>query len=194
MVKNKLIFLIGLIIFMLPLPAYAMQTPAQYAAMIGMVVPMADLEGLAAPAPLVAKREAVVVSRSTGGQDYQKVLKMATSLLGSKYKYGGSGPDVFDCSGFTMYVFGTAGYKLPHSASDQAGYGIPVSKENLMPGDLVFFSYYNQPGINHVGIYTGDNEFIHASSSENNGKTVTVSKMNSKYYEDNYKGARRLLR
>jgi len=192
--KNKLIFLISLIIFMLPVPAYALQSPAQSAAMSGMVVPAADLEGLAAPALPVEKKEAVEVSRSAGGPDYQKLLNTAMSLLGSKYRYGGSGPDVFDCSGFTMYVFGTAGYKLPHSAADQAGYGVPVSKENLRPGDLVFFSYYSQPGINHVGIYTGDNKFIHASSSDNNGKTVTISELNSKYYEDNYKGARRLLR
>lgn len=191
--KNKLIFLIWLIIFTLPVPVYALQSPAQSAAMSGMVVPAVDLEGLAAPVPPVEERKVVEVSRSAG-TDYQKVLKIATNLLGSKYKYGGSGPDVFDCSGFTMYVFGKAGYSLPHTAAEQAGYGVPVDKENLRPGDLVFFSYYNQPGISHVGIYTGDNKFIHASSSDNNGKTVTISALNTQYYEDNYKGARRLLR
>lgn len=192
--KNKLIFLISLIIMLLPVPAYALQSPAQSAAMSGMVVPAADLEGLAVPEPPVVKKEVAEVSRSAVGSDYQKLLKTAMSLLGSKYRYGGSGPDVFDCSGFTMYVFKTAGYNLPHSAAEQAGYGVPVDKDNLRPGDLVFFSYYKQPGINHVGIYKGDNKFIHASSSENSGKTVTISDLGNQYYEDNYKGARRLVR
>jgi cell wall-associated NlpC family hydrolase len=193
-VRKYIPFIIAFLLLLLPLSSQAAQVQSQSAALSGMVVPAEDLEGLVPPETLASKNESIAVSRSAAGYDSQKLLQTAMSLLGKKYSYGGSGPDTFDCSGFTMYVYGTAGYDLPHSAAEQAAHGIEVDKDNLRPGDLVFFSYYNEPGINHVGIYTGDNCFIHASSSENNNKTVTISRLDSPYYESNYKGARRLLR
>lgn len=128
---------------------------------------------------------------SRGGlPDARQVLARATSLLGSPYVYGASGPYAFDCSGFTMYVFKQVGIELPHNAAAQADLGVPVSREQLAPGDLVFFSYYGRPGIDHVGIYVGDGRFIHASSRAG----VKYSSLYEPYYTVNYQGARRILR
>lgn len=129
------------------------------------------------------------ISRGAGFSDVRKVLGKALSLLGSRYVYGARGPGIFDCSGFTSYVFKTIGFNLPHNAAAQSIYGKPVSKAELLPGDLVFFSYYGNKGINHVGIYTGNNQFIHASST----KGVIYSSLRSVYYRNNYRGARRVL-
>lgn len=122
--------------------------------------------------------------------DARVVLAKAASLLGCPYVYGGSGPRSFDCSGFTMYVFAQVGINLPHNAAAQARLGVPVSREQLAPGDLVFFSCYGRPGIEHVGIYVGDGKFIHASSRAG----VKYSSLYEPYYAANYKGARRILR
>lgn len=129
------------------------------------------------------------VSRQDVG-DERVILARAASMLGKPYVYGGSGPDTFDCSGFTAYVFQSVGMSLPHNAAAQAQLGIPVSRGDLSPGDLVFFSYYGSGGINHVGIYVGQGRFIHASSSGG----IKYSSLNESYYAANYKGARRLLR
>lgn len=187
--RKLVLYIFSLIIIALPLPCQAQQTE-----LLGMIVPAEVMEAPALPETTITQNKDITVSRSIGGFSYTKLLNTAMSLLGCKYTYGGSGPDEFDCSGFTRYVYGTAGYDLPHSAAEQADYGIAVDKQDLQPGDLVFFSYYNGPGINHVGIYTGDNKFIHASSSEKSNKQVTISGLDSPYYESNYKGARRLLR
>ncbi|AEG15398.1 NLP/P60 protein [Desulfofundulus kuznetsovii DSM 6115] len=119
------------------------------------------------------------------------VLAKAVSLLGKPYAYGGSGPGAFDCSGFTSYVFReAAGISLPHNAAAQARLGTRVGRDDLSPGDLVFFSYYGSGGIDHVGIYVGQDRFIHASSSQG----VKYSSLNESYYAANYKGATRILR
>ncbi len=118
------------------------------------------------------------------------VLARAVSLLGRPYVYGGSGPGAFDCSGFTSYVFREAGINLPHNAAAQARLGIRVSREELSPGDLVFFSYYGSGDIDHVGIYVGQDQFIHSSSK----KGVVYSSLNESYYAANYRGATRILR
>lgn len=191
MLKKLFYTLFLLSVLALPMPSYG-NSQAQKEALSGMVVPAALLENLevksTASQPVVTKD----VSRSTAGlADYQKVLKTAMSLLGKPYRYGAEGPDSFDCSGYVMYVFKTVGFDLPHLASDQANYGMPVDKENLTPGDIVFFSYYEGKGIEHSGIYIGDNRFIHASSSK---KSVVISEIDTPYYASNYKGARRLIR
>ncbi len=99
---------------------------------------------------------------SSKGQD---IVSYAQKFLGSKYVYGGSSPKGFDCSGFTSYVYKNFGVSLPHSASAQTGAGTKVSKQDLQPGDLVFFTNFNTgKGIGHVGIYIGGNKFIHAST------------------------------
>ena len=112
--------------------------------------------------------------------------------LGTGYVYGGASPRGFDCSGFTMYVYSQHGYSLPHSATSQwqSGLGTRVySISELQPGDLVFF---NDPSRNagkacsHAGIYTGDGQFIHSSSSRSGG--VIVSSLTSGYYNTYFVG------
>ena len=103
--------------------------------------------------------------------------------LGIPYVYGGSSPAGFDCSGFVMYVFGQVGVSLPHNAAAQYGYGLPVSRDQLQPGDLVFFN-----GLGHVGIYIGGGQFIH---SPHTGDVVKISSI-SGWYSSTWVGARRL--
>lgn len=118
------------------------------------------------------------------------VVGYAKQFLGAKYVYGGASPEGFDCSGFTMYVYKKIGISLPHSARLQFTMGTQVSRENLMPGDLVFFETYKK-GISHVGIYIGDNKFIHASSV---GTGVTITSIISNYYSPRFKGAVRIIK
>lgn len=129
------------------------------------------------------------VSRSGSAYPAKDILILATSFLGTRYVYGGSGPHSFDCSGFVAYVYRSAGFNLPHNAAAQAALGAPIERNSLQPADLVFFSYYGSRGINHVGIYVGKDRFIHASVSEG----VKYSSLNEAYYRQNYRGAWRLL-
>lgn len=127
---------------------------------------------------------------SRSSTDVRLVLKTASDLLGKSYSYGASGPNSFDCSGFTMYVYQTAGVNLPHNAAAQFNVGAKVSRGDLIAGDLVFFGYYGSNSINHVGIYNGDGVFIHASTKQG----VITTSLDSSYYANNYKGAVRVLR
>ncbi|WP_287826860.1 SH3 domain-containing protein [Oscillibacter sp.] len=120
------------------------------------------------------------------------IAATAKQYLGTGYVYGGASPRGFDCSGFTMYVYSQHGYSLPHSATSQwqSGLGPRVySISELQPGDLVFF---NDPSRNagkacsHAGIYTGDGQFIHSSSSRSGG--VIVSSLTSGYYNTYFVG------
>ena len=120
------------------------------------------------------------------------IAATAKQYLGTGYVYGGASPRGFDCSGFTMYVYSQHGYSLPHSATSQwqSGLGTRVySISELQPGDLVFF---NEPSRNagkacsHAGIYTGDGQFIHSSSSRSGG--VIVSSLTSGYYNTYFVG------
>ena len=120
------------------------------------------------------------------------IAATAKQYLGTGYVYGGASPRGFDCSGFTMYVYSQHGYSLPHSATSQwqSGLGTRVySISELQPGDLVFF---NDPSRNagkacsHAGIYTGDGQFIHSSSSRSG--SVIVSSLTSGYYNTYFVG------
>lgn len=120
------------------------------------------------------------------------IVDTAKNHLGTRYVYGGAAPGGFDCSGFTMYVYNQHGYSLPHSASSQwqSGIGTKVwSIGALQPGDLVFF---NDPSRNagkacsHAGIYVGNGQFIHSSSSKSNG--VIISDLTSGYYNTYFVG------
>ena len=120
------------------------------------------------------------------------IAATAKQYLGTGYVYGGASPRGFDCSGFTMYVYSQHGYSLHHSATSQwqSGLGTRVySISELQPGDLVFF---NDPSRNagkacsHAGIYTGDGQFIHSSSSRSGG--VIVSSLTSGYYNTYFVG------
>jgi cell wall-associated NlpC family hydrolase len=116
-----------------------------------------------------------------------KLLTEARTHLGKPYVYGASGPYSFDCSGFTSYVYRQLGYNLNRTAAGQYSNGVYVSKDQLKPGDLVMFG---RGYINHVGIYIGDNQFIHAE----NGRTgVVITSLSASYYASSYVGARRIL-
>ena len=124
-----------------------------------------------------------------GSRDAATIVELAGQHKGKPYYYGGSGPSSFDCSGFTAYVFAQVGEQLPHNAATQYNHGQPVDKSQLQPGDLVFFGYYGSASIHHVGIYIGNNSFIHASSGRG---AIVVDSLANGYFYNNYKGARRL--
>jgi cell wall-associated NlpC family hydrolase len=111
------------------------------------------------------------------------VVAIAMRYLGVPYVWGGASPAGFDCSGFTMYVYAQVGVSLPHNAAAQYGYGTPVSRSQLAPGDLVFFD-----GLGHVGIYVGGGSFIHAPHT---GDVVKISSL-SGWYAATFVGGRRL--
>ncbi|MEG0854849.1 MAG: SH3 domain-containing protein [Terrisporobacter sp.] len=121
------------------------------------------------------------------------VISYAKSLLGKPYIWGAEGPNSFDCSGYTQYVFkNSANATIPRTSSQQSKYGTYISKSNLKPGDLVFFdtSGSNDGNVSHVGIYIGSNQFIHCSSSK---AKVVISQLDSSYYTGAYVNARRVL-
>ncbi len=116
----------------------------------------------------------------------------AQQYIGTRYVYGGASSKGFDCSGFTMYMFGLYGYSLPHSATSQWNTsGTYVSRDDLQPGDLVLFcdpSRSNGKACSHVGLYIGSGDFVHASSSGG----VKISSLYEDYYNGYYVGAKRV--
>ena len=129
---------------------------------------------------------AVAASSSLG----QQVVDYAKQYLGTPYVYGGNGPNSFDCSGYTSYVYRHFGYTLNRTASGQLSNGTSVSKSELQPGDLVFFRYNTSKAASHVGIYIGGGQFIHAST---NTYTVKIDTLTSGHYANVYVGARRIF-
>lgn len=121
------------------------------------------------------------------------LITLAKSKLGCPYVWAGEGPDSFDCSGFIKYVFKEAyNMDLPHSASGISIKGDRIAKDQLQAGDLVFFTTNRSGKVNHVGIYLGNNEFIHASSSSYNGHQVHINPLNKGFYSTVYKWGQRL--
>ena len=131
------------------------------------------------------------VSRSGDNVSGTRLVEDAAQYLGTPYRYGGSSPGGFDCSGFTSYIFGRAGISLPRTAAGQYSVGTAVAQSDLQPGDLVFFAGGGS-GIDHVGIYAGNGQMIHSSSPRSGG--VIYTPLSSSYYANSYVGARRVLR
>lgn len=126
-------------------------------------------------------------TQSTNGN---KIVEYAKSFLGYNYVSGGSTPrDGFDCSGYTYYVYKQFGYTLNRSSASQNSNGKEVQKANLQAGDLVLFSQGNKE-IGHVGIYIGNNNFIHAANKK---KGVIITSLSNSYYKANYVTARRII-
>lgn len=116
-----------------------------------------------------------------------KATEYAKKFLGVPYKWGASSGKSFDCSGFVVYIMKKFNVNLDRTASSQFSGGTKVEKNNLQAGDLVFFTTYKK-GPSHVGIYIGNNKFIHASSG---ASCVTVTNLDTNYYKKRYLGARR---
>ena len=127
---------------------------------------------------------------SRGESSADAILRRAASVLGTPYSYGSTGNGSFDCSGFTSYAFKAVGIDLPHSSGGQASLGSRIDRDSLQKGDLVFFQNSGETRIGHVGIYIGDNNFVHASTS----KGVTVTSLDDSYYKERFVSARRILK
>jgi cell wall-associated NlpC family hydrolase len=116
------------------------------------------------------------------GAGHPEAATIALRYLGVPYLWGGATPSGFDCSGLVMYVYAQLGISLPHFAAAQYGMGTPVAQADLQPGDLVFFD-----ALNHVGIYIGGGQLVHAPQT---GDVVKISSLAD--FGDSYVGARRL--
>jgi peptidoglycan DL-endopeptidase CwlO len=127
------------------------------------------------------------VSGPIPGDRYSGVVGIAMRYLGVKYVWGGASPSGFDCSGFVMYVYAQVGVSLPHYTVAQYNYpnSVSVPRNELEPGDLVFFA-----GLGHVGIYVGNGQFIHAPHT---GDVVRIDSLSEGWYSSEYDGAKRIL-
>lgn len=142
-------------------------------------------------APLKTADAMPVTTQTTTSDKAAEILSNALGLVGVKYKYGGRSPDSgLDCSGFVGHVFhNTAGLVLPRSASAISMVGSKITQNELRPGDLVFFKTMRKT-ISHVGIYLGNNQFVHSSSSKTGD--VMVSNMAENYWSKHFTAARRV--
>lgn len=165
------------------LPAYADELPTIE------VDPAVEQAAPATPPPNTPRSRK---AKSDVKPDYapaQDMLLQAMSLIGVKYKWGGATPEAgLDCSGFVRYVFqNSMNIALPHNALGMAQSGSSIDKEELKPGDLVFFNTLGRT-FSHVGIYMGDNRFIHSPRA---GKSVEITNLNQSYWSSRFTGARR---
>lgn len=119
------------------------------------------------------------------------MVERALSWLGVRYRFGGQDEKKgFDCAGLVRRVFSSLAIDLPRTASAQFRHGCVVPREELQPGDLVFFRNTYKRGISHVGIYIGGGEFVHAASRR---RAVVVDKLDSPYFRTRFAGGRRVL-
>ena len=115
----------------------------------------------------------------------ENIVNIAKSKMGSPYRYGKSGPDSFDCSGFVYYVYKKVDNSIPRTSLQQSLAGKKLKREELNIGDIVVFDTMHRGHINHSGIYIGDGKFIHATSGK--AFRVTTSKLDSGYYKDKFR-------
>lgn len=129
-------------------------------------------------------------TQSTNRSDADQLISSAMGLLGVAYRYGGTSASTgFDCSGFMQHIFRRSmQINLPRTSAEQARMGVAVSRSDLQPGDMVFFSTVGGR-ISHVGLYIGNNRFIHAPRT---GKSIEITSMSNKYWSARYVTARRV--
>lgn len=128
----------------------------------------------------------------TGSVNGSEIVNYAYTLMGKPYKWGASGPDIFDCSGFTQYVYRNAANKsIPRVSREQARAGQLVDRGNYKAGDLLYFDTNGDGAVNHVGIYIGGNEFIHCSGTISRPDKVKITSLSSAYWSKAVLGARR---
>lgn len=132
----------------------------------------------------------VIQTHTAEASTRDNVVSYAKEQLGVPYRFGGTTPSGFDCSGFIRYVMNQVGVSMPRTANEQYNTGTAIAKSDLKKGDLVFFETY-KPGPSHSGIYVGDGKFIHASSS----RGISISSVNDPYYwGSRYLGAKRVIK
>jgi cell wall-associated NlpC family hydrolase len=117
--------------------------------------------------------------------DRRQIVRTAKRYLGVRYRYGGTNPRGFDCSGYVMYIYRKNGIPMPRSLSQQYRSGKRISLKRARPGDLVFFNISGRR-ISHVGLYVGNRTFIHAPRT---GKRISFADMNKRYWRKRYAGA-----
>ncbi len=117
-----------------------------------------------------------------------RAVELAKDQLGKPYQWGAAGPDKFDCSGLVQYVYSNLGVQLPRVSGQQAGAGVHVDREDLLPGDLVFFRL-SGTRIDHVGIYVGRGKFVHAPRKHS---PVRFDSLNNAWWRRKFKGGRRV--
>ena len=118
----------------------------------------------------------------------QVVMYSAMQFIGIPYVFGGTSDDGVDCSGLVYLAFRNAGIQVPRSSLQQYRHSIRVSRRNLLPGDLVFFNLDSDDPVSHVGIYIGDNRFIHAPRT---GKHVEYASLSIRFWKSRYTAAGR---
>lgn len=143
--------------------------------------------------PVEEEKKAVAINvnvANVNSEVAKKVITSAASKMGTPYVYGATGSSGYDCSGLVYAIYkNELGINLPRTSRSQSTFGTQVAREQLQPGDLVFFNTLGN-GVSHVGIYIGDNNFIHASSGQ---KKVVKNSLNDKYYNKRYVNATRVL-
>ena len=145
----------------------------------------ATVVGATIQAPAATTSDPAAVTTVAPPSHYGGVVGVAMAQLGKPYSWGTAGPDTFDCSGLVVYSYAAMGVSLPHSSYALWNEGVYVSRDQLEPGDLVFFD-----GLGHVGIYIGGGQFIHAPHT---GTVVQIGNLNDGWYAATYVGARRIL-
>ena len=133
---------------------------------------------------VVTQKQTTKRSNSTG----QQLVSIAESVLGSPYRYGGSSPKGFDCSGLVYYTHNKLGIAVPRTTRQQAQHASSLTLADIEPGDILFFKIYGNK-ISHVGIYTGNNQFIHAPKT---GKYVSHASINEPFWRERLIKAGRL--
>lgn len=152
--------------------------------MLLMFAPLLFLQGGCAKHP--SSTAPIMTKGETTGES---VVNTARSMMGTRYKNGGTNPDGFDCSGFVCWTYSKYGMNLPRTAQEQSQAGKKLKQHELKPGDLVVFKISNRRGY-HSGIYTGDGNFIH---SPRKGENVREDSIASNYWSKRFIAARRVL-
>ena len=169
-------------------PAVAQNPPSHDA--IGSIIQQKQQQAQATP-PIASREEPKSNVEPMGRADADELISNAMGFIGVAYRFGGTSPTGFDCSGFMQYVFRKAfAVNLPRTSAAQASVGTYVSRSELRPGDMVFFRTHGSR-ISHVGMYIGNDRFIHAPRT---GKRIEITSLSSKYWNARYATARRVKR
>jgi cell wall-associated NlpC family hydrolase len=160
--------------------------PQETAAPVQVAMLLPESEAATAPVSAAPANQVPQINRNLNRNE--RIARSALSYRGVPYRMGATGRGAFDCSGFMMYLFDKEGLELPRTAAQQYKKGIPIPKNQMKPGDLVFFKNTYKRGVSHVGIYIGGGKFCHASSG---GHAVRTDSLNKPYYVNHWAGARR---